>query len=58
MTSQIKEKMTTDELKRYCNYPHCYICSVFGQCVDNWALTKEVPHKILTRSEYQGRMQK
>jgi len=25
-TSQIKEKMTTEELKRFCNYPYCYEC--------------------------------
>jgi len=57
-SSQIKEKMTTEELKRFCNYPYCYECPVYGQCVDNWALTTEVPYKILTRSEYRKKMGK
>ena len=58
MSSQIKEKMTTEELKRFCKYPHCSECMVYGQCVENWALGKKVPYKILTRSEYQRRTQK
>ena len=55
---EVKEKMTTKELKRFCNYPHCYDCRVYGQCIDNWALTKECPYTILTRSEYQERLHK